>query len=144
MSKRAVSPVIATVLLIALVTAAAAIVFLVVMPMLKPAPDALITPQQGSTAATSNNRKIQVDIKALNGDLNISSVSAVISSNGTTLSGVTIEDAQGNSLIGSLINKDQSITAYIVGPFVQGTQYSITISFTSGGSTISKTFDVTA
>ena len=44
MKKRAVSPVIATVLLIALVTAAAAIVFLVVIPMLTPA-NAILLPK---------------------------------------------------------------------------------------------------
>ena len=144
MRKRAVSPVIATVLLIALVTAAAAIVFLVVMPMLKPSPDANITVHPGSIPGTGSNRKIQVDIEAKNGNLNITGVTAVPTSGGSELTNLDVQDAQGNSLLNTIINQDTSKTVYIVGPFSEGTQYTITLHFTSGGSTVDKTFTVTA
>ena len=139
MKKRAVSPVIATVLLIALVTAAAAIVFLVVIPMLNPAPTALITATTGSTDAGGGDRAIAVKIDALNGALNITGVEV------TGLTGVTILDAPaGVSVIYDVIPKDGSMTVYLVGAFNIGTEYSITISFESGGSSISSTFAHTA
>ena len=139
MKKRAVSPVIATVLLIALVTAAAAIVFLVVIPMLNPAPTALITATPGSTDAGGGNRAIGVKIDALNGALNITGVQV------TGVTGVTVLDSPtGASVIYDVIAKDGSMTIYIVGAFDIGTEYSITISFDSGGSSISSAFTHTA
>jgi FlaG/FlaF family flagellin (archaellin) len=139
MKKRAVSPVIATVLLIALVTAAAAIVFLVVIPMLNPAPTALLTVTPNSTDAGSGNRAIQVDVKALNGALNITGVDV------TGVTGVTLLDSPtGSSVIYSIITQDGSMTIYIVGAFSVATEYSITISFESGVSSIAQSFTHTA
>lgn len=139
MKKRAVSPVIATVLLIALVTAAAAIVFLVVIPMLNPAPTALITATPGSLEAGGSNRAIAVKIDALNGALNITGVDV------TGLTGVTLLDApEGSSVIFDVIAKDGSQTIYIVGAFAESTEYSIIITFESGGSEIASSFKHTA
>ena len=139
MKKRAVSPVIATVLLIALVTAAAAIVFLVVIPMLNPAPVALITVTPGSTDAGGGDRAIAVKIDAKNGALNITGVTV------TGVAGVTVLDMPtGTSVIHEVVAQDGSMTVYIVGAFSVATEYSITISFESGGSTISSTFAHTA
>jgi FlaG/FlaF family flagellin (archaellin) len=139
MKKRAVSPVIATVLLIALVTAAAAIVFLVVIPMLNPAPTALLTVTPNSTDAGSGNRAIQVDVKALNGALNITGVDV------TGVTGVTLLDSPtGSSVIYSVITQDGSMTIYIVGAFSVATEYSITINFESGVSSIAQSFTHTA
>lgn len=139
MKKRAVSPVIATVLLIALVTAAAAIVFLVVIPMLNPAPVALITVTPGSTDAGGGDRAIAVKIDAKNGALNITGIAV------TGVSGVTLLDLpEGTSVIYDVIAQDGSMTVYIVGAFSVATEYSITISFESGESSISSTFSHTA
>lgn len=139
MKKRAVSPVIATVLLIALVTAAAAIVFIVVIPMLNPAPTALIIATPGSLDAGAPNRAIAVKIDALNGALNITGVEV------TGVAGVTILDSpEGTSVIYDVIAQDGSMTVYIVGAFSVATEYSIIISFESGGSEISSAFTHTA
>lgn len=139
MKKRAVSPVIATVLLIALVTAAAAIVFLVVIPMLNPAPVALITATPGSTEAGGSDRAIAVKIDAKNGALNITGVAV------TGVVGVTILDLPtGTSVLYDVVAQDGSMTVYIVGAFSVATEYSITISFESGVSEISSTFSHTA
>ncbi|MHA1345227.1 MAG: archaellin/type IV pilin N-terminal domain-containing protein [Candidatus Heimdallarchaeaceae archaeon] len=139
MKKRAVSPVIATVLLIALVTAAAAIVFIVVIPMLNPAPTALIIATPGSTDAGGGDRAIAVKIDALNGALNITGVEV------TGVVGVTILDSPtGTSVVYEVVPQDGSMTVYIVGAFSVATEYSIIISFESGGSEISSAFTHTA
>ncbi|MCG3255738.1 MAG: type IV pilin [Candidatus Heimdallarchaeota archaeon] len=135
MKKRGVSPVIATVLLIALVTAAAAIVFLVVIPMLQGSPEAIITITPGSTNTTTGDRAIQIKVEAKNGPLNITGVSVI------GLTGVQILDLpEGSSLIGTVIAENEFDTLYIVGPFALGAVYDITLSFGE----LDKTFSHTA
>ncbi len=135
MKKRGVSPVIATVLLIALVTAAAAIVFLVVIPMLQPNIDATLIATPGSSDAGSGNRAIEINIKALGGALNITSVSV------TDVTGVELLDAPtGSSVIYTVIEENGQLTVYVVGAFSIGTAYDITLEFDA----ISKTINHTA
>jgi len=134
MKKRGVSPVIATVLLIALVTAAAAIVFLVVIPMLQPNIDATLIATPNSSDAGGGNRAIEINIKALGGALNITGVSV------TGVTGVEILDAPaGTSLIYTVIEENNQLTVYIVGAFAIGTEYDITIEFDAISKTISHT-----
>ena len=134
MKKRGVSPVIATVLLIALVTAAAAIVFLVVIPMLQPSVDATIIATPNSSDAGSGNRAIEINIKAIGGSLNITSVSVA------GVSGVVILDAPaGSSVVYTVIEDNAQMTVYVVGAFSVGTEYDITIEFDSISKTISHT-----
>lgn len=135
MKKRGVSPVIATVLLIALVTAAAAIVFLVVIPMLQGSPEAVLTITPGSTTTTTSDRAIQIKVEAKNGPLNITGVSVI------GLTGVQILDLpEGSSLIGTVIAENEFDTLYIVGLFDLGAVYDITLSFGE----LDKTFSHTA
>jgi flagellin-like protein len=134
MKKRGVSPVIATVLLIALVTAAAAIVFLVVIPMLQPNIDATLIATPNSSDAGGGNRAIEINIKALGGALNISSVTV------TGVTGVEILDAPtGATVVGTVIEENDQLTVYVVGAFTVGIEYDITIEFDSISKTISHT-----
>ena len=135
MKKRGVSPVIATVLLIALVTAAAAIVFLVVIPMLKPSTEALLTPTPNSTDVGGGDRAIEVKVEAKGGALNITGVTV------TGLTGVEILDAPtGSSMIYVVIEENTFDMVYIVGAFSVGTSYDITLEFID----VSKSFSHTA
>ena len=131
MKKRGVSPVIATVLLIALVTAAAAIVFLVVIPMLQPKSEATLIITPGSTDVGGGYRAIEVKVDAVGGSLNITSVTV------TGLSGVQLLDTPtGSSMIYVVIPAEGTDMVYIVGAFSIGTDYDITLEFAE----VSKSF----
>lgn len=138
MKKKAVSPVIATVLLIALVTAAAAIVFLVVMPMLNPGAKATITADPNSVDLGDGTRKIVFHIKAVGGDLTLTNVSVV------PYVALTVEDATGNNMINGVISDGSEKTVVVIGAFTQGTEYSFTFTFTSGDSDYTTTYSHTA
>ena len=131
MKKRAVSPVIATVLLIALVTAAAAIVFLVVIPMLRPGATPYFV-ATGSSAVNGTHRSISVSIEARGGDLVFNNV---------TCEQVPILEV---SNLGASIAENNKITVIIKGTFEISTEYTFTFSFTSGGSTFESVFEHTA
>ena len=123
MKKRAVSPVIATVLLIALVTAAAAIVFLVVIPMLTPADAILVAKstvdnQDGNFTVTINVKALAADI-VFNGNVTVSPTVSFFVVTSTTP--VTIENG---------LQSDVTIK----GTFQSGTTYTVTLTFTAGGS----------
>jgi flagellin-like protein len=135
MKKRGVSPVIATVLLIALVTAAAAIVFLVVIPMLQPKSEATLIITPGSSDVGGGDRAIEVKVDAVGGSLNITSVTV------TGLTGVQLLDTPtGSSMIYVVIAAEGTDMVYIVGAFNIGTSYDITLEFAE----VSKTFSHTA
>ncbi len=135
MKKRGVSPVIATVLLIALVTAAAAIVFLVVIPMLQPKSEATLIITPGSSDVGGGDRAIEVKVDAVGGSLNITSVTV------TGLTGVQLLDTPtGSSMIYVVIAAEGTDMVYIVGAFNVGTSYDITLEFAE----VSKTFSHTA
>ena len=124
MKKRGVSPVIATVLLIALVTAAAAIVFLVVIPMLQPKSEATLIITPGSSDVGGGDRAIEVKVDAVGGSLNITSVTV------TGLTGVQLLDTPtGSSMIYVVIAAEGTDMVYIVGAFNVGTSYDITLEF---------------
>ena len=124
MKKRGVSPVIATVLLIALVTAAAAIVFLVVIPMLQPKSEATLIITPGSNDVGGGNRAIEIKVDAIGGSLNITGVTV------TGLTGVQILDTPtGSSMIYVVIDENGSDMVYIVGAFNVGTSYDFTLEF---------------
>ena len=123
MKKRAVSPVIATVLLIALVTAAAAIVFLVVIPMLTPADAILVakTPIDNGDGnyTVSVNVKAQASDIVFNGTVTVSpTVSYLVV---TTTTPVEIENGQSKDIT-------------FKGSFTIGITYTITLTFIAGGS----------
>ncbi len=135
MKKRGVSPVIATVLLIALVTAAAAIVFLVVIPMLQPKSEATLIITPGSNDVGGGNRAIEIKVDAIGGSLNITGVTI------TGLTGVQLLDTPtGSSMIYVVIEENKSDMIYIVGAFNIGTSYDITLEFAE----LSKSFSHTA
>ncbi|MCE7747258.1 MAG: hypothetical protein GPJ51_02605 [Candidatus Heimdallarchaeota archaeon] len=135
MKKRGVSPVIATVLLIALVTAAAAIVFLVVIPMLQPKSEATLIVTPGSSDVGGGDRALEVKVDAVGGSLNITSVTV------TGLTGVQLLDTPtGSSMIYVVIAAEGTDMVYIVGAFNVGTSYDITLEFAE----VSKTFSHTA
>ncbi|MHA1224544.1 MAG: type IV pilin [Candidatus Heimdallarchaeaceae archaeon] len=138
MKKRGVSPVIATVLLIALVTAAAAIVFLVVIPMLNPTAKPIFTYQDGSTDLGGGTRQIKVDVRASGGSLTIESVTV-----SPTLT-ISVVNATDGSMIGQTIEAEATVSILLKGAFVVGTDYTFTFTFTSGDDTISESITVTA
>ena len=135
MKKRGVSPVIATVLLIALVTAAAAIVFLVVIPMLQPKSEATLIITPGSNDVGGGDRAIEVKVDAVGGSLNITGV--II----TGLTGIQLLDTPtGSSMIFVVIEAEGTDMIYIVGAFNIGQSYDITLEFAE----VSKSFTHTA
>lgn len=138
MKKRGVSPVIATVLLIALVTAAAAIVFLVVIPMLQPTADAIFTYDQGSADEGGGNRLILVTIKAVGGPLTVDSVTVNPVLTLQVLNGTDVD------MIGQTIPAEASVSIKLIAAFEVGTEYVFTITFTSGDDSLIKTVTVTA
>ena len=138
MKKRAVSPVIATVLLIALVTAAAAIVFLVVIPMLNPTAVPVFTYLDGSTDIGGGDRQISVDIKATGGSLTIDSVTVTPSLT------ISVVNATAGNMIGQTIEAEATITVLIQGAFSVGTDYTFTFTFTSGDDVVSEPITITA
>ncbi len=138
MKKRGVSPVIATVLLIALVTAAAAIVFLVVIPMLQPAAVPIFTYQDGSSDLGNGTRQFIVDVKASGGVLTVEAVAVA-----PTLTISVLNSTDGN-MIGQAIVAESTVSLKIQGAFVVGTEYTFTFSFTSGEDNIAKDITITA
>ena len=124
MKKRGVSPVIATVLLIALVTAAAAIVFLVVIPMLQPNATALVTGVVG-TDNGDGNYTVVITVQAEGADLVY---------NGTVTASPTVTYLASTTASGLSIPNGETKTITIVGAFQVGTDYTINLYFTSGDS----------
>ena len=122
MKKRAVSPVIATVLLIALVTAAAAIVFLVVIPMLQPAPEAIV---KGVTYNDQGdgNFSVTITVLAQGGDITF---------NGTLEASPTVAYLVVDSTIPLSIGNGVQKTITVIGSFSAGTKYSLTLAFLAG------------
>ncbi len=129
MKKRAVSPVIATVLLIALVTAAAAIVFLVVIPMLRPGATPYFVATPGSSSVNATYRSISIQIEARGGDLVF---------DGVTCEQITILEV---SNVGASIAENNKITVTIKATFEIGEEYTFTFTFTSGDSTFESVFE---
>ena len=127
MKKRAVSPVIATVLLIALVTAAAAIVFLVVIPMLNPSPQAIVIGAIDVTENLDGNFTIIVTIQAQSADLTF---------NGTITSAPVVAYLSPDTSTGYAIANGATGQITVTGSFVSGTEYKIIIYFSAGDSTI--------
>ena len=123
MKKRGVSPVIATILLIALVTAAAAIVFLVVIPMLNPSPKAIV--QETNAIKAGGNYTVYITIQAAGGDILYDDVTA-----SPTISFLMLNSTQPFSITNG--NTKQLV---FIGTFEGGTEYTLTIDFTSGEST---------
>ncbi|MHA1115408.1 MAG: type IV pilin [Candidatus Heimdallarchaeaceae archaeon] len=131
MKKRGVSPVIATVLLIALVTAAAAIVFLVVLPMVQnPGAQALITPPSGAIDNGNGTMTFNFQIKATGGDI--------------TVSDVVVSPTVTVSFTSVTIGAETTQTVQVWGAFTDNTEYTFTFTFTSGDSSFTETVSVTA
>ncbi len=122
MKKRAISPVIATVLLIGLVVAAAALVFFVVMPMLQPSGTALVTYNTGSYTSDGTNATFSFNVQASGADITIIEVT---SNNGTiVISELEIGNGQTKTLTVSTGDTQ----------YVSGTSYTFTIKFEYGES----------
>ncbi|MHA1954882.1 MAG: archaellin/type IV pilin N-terminal domain-containing protein [Candidatus Heimdallarchaeaceae archaeon] len=124
MKKRGVSPVIATILLIALVTAAAAIVFLVVIPMLNPVPEAIVKSVQANEA--SGNYTITFTVLATGGDI-------VFDGTVTSTPAATFEVI---TAAGLEITSSTQATIQINGIFTVGEVYNFNIYFSSGDSEV--------
>lgn len=138
MKKRGVSPVIATVLLIALVTAAAAIVFLVVIPMLQPAAVPIFTYTQGSSDLGGGTRQFIVDVKASGGPLTVDAVTV-----SPTLT-ISVLNATDGSMIGQVIVAEATVSLKIQGAFAVGTDYTFSFAFSSGDDDVAKDITITA
>ncbi|MCG3220646.1 MAG: type IV pilin [Candidatus Heimdallarchaeota archaeon] len=125
MKKRGVSPVIATILLIALVTAAAAIVFLVVIPMLNPAPEAIV--KTISTTQDNGNYTVVFTILAQGGDIVF---------NGTVDPSPDVAYLNVVTAAGLEIKNGIQKQITIIGSFTVGESYTFNIYFTAGDSDI--------
>lgn len=126
MKKRGVSPVIATVLLIALVTAAAAIVFLVVIPMLQPPPEAIVKSVTYNDLG-DGNFSVAITILAQGADMVF---------NGTVEANPTVVYLVVDSTTPlSITNGVQKIIT-IIGSFTAGEAYSLTLSFLAGNNDV--------
>ncbi|MCG3215730.1 MAG: hypothetical protein KAS63_03375 [Candidatus Heimdallarchaeota archaeon] len=132
MKKRAVSPVIATVLLIALVTAAAAIVFLVVIPMLTPA-NAILT-EVSSIDQGDGNFSITIRAAAQASDVVF---------NGTVAVSPTVTYLAVSSTTPVTIENGESKDITIIGSFSSGVKCTITLTFIAGGTEFSSIIEVT-
>ncbi|NPD88456.1 MAG: hypothetical protein HGN29_07015 [Asgard group archaeon] len=125
MKKRGVSPVIATILLIALVTAAAAIVFLVVIPMLNPAPKAIVQESNVVLAGDGLNYTVTITIQAEGNDILYTDVSA-----SPIVSYLVLDSTEPFS-----ISNGATKQIVFTGSFTIGIEYTLTINFSSGEST---------
>jgi len=125
MKKRGVSPVIATILLIALVTAAAAIVFLVVIPMLNPAPKAIVQEVIAVEDVGTNNYTVTISVQAVGQDITF---------NGTVVSSPSVTYMVVTTTLPVTIDNGNTGQIIIVGSFVEGTEYTLTLTFYSGDS----------
>ncbi|MHA2357848.1 MAG: archaellin/type IV pilin N-terminal domain-containing protein [Candidatus Heimdallarchaeaceae archaeon] len=125
MKKRGVSPVIATILLIALVTAAAAIVFLVVIPMLNPAPKAIVQ-EVVAIDAGGGNYSVTITVQAEGQDIVF---------NGTLVSAPTVTYIGVTSTLPLSIPNGETKQIIILGSFQLGVAYTLTMTFTAGEST---------
>ena len=125
MKKRGVSPVIATILLIALVTAAAAIVFLVVIPMLNPAPKAIVQENNVVLAGDGLNYTVTITIQAEGGDILYTDVSA-----SPVVTYIVLDSTEPFSITNGNVKQ-----IVFTGSFTVGTEYTLTINFSSGEST---------
>ena len=133
MNKRAVSPVIATVLLIALVTAAAAIVFLVVIPMLTPANAILVAKSADFNDSTGNTTVI----------IGISAEGADIIFNGTIVSSPTVAYLEFTTTIPLSISNGATKDLKLVGSFARGVEHTITLTFVAGKNEFSQVVKIT-
>ena len=137
MKKRGVSPVIATVLLIALVTAAAAIVFLVVIPMLQPTATPAFIYDDGASNIGGGQYRFSVDIKVTGGSLTIDNVTVV------PVLTISVVNATDHTMIGYNID-EATVTVFIKGAFIPGTDYTFTFSFSSGEDKLSEDITINA
>ncbi len=126
MKKRGVSPVIATVLLIALVTAAAAIVFLVVIPMLQPPPEAIV---KGVTYNDLGDGNFSVAITVL-------AQGADMVFNGTVEASPTVTYLVIDTTTPLSIENGVQKIITIIGSFTVGEAYSLTLSFLAGNNDV--------
>ena len=132
MKKRAVSPVIATVLLIALVTAAAAIVFLVVIPMLTPA-NAILLPK--STIDNGDgNFTVTIGVTAEGSDIIF---------NGTLTASPTVAYLEVSSTTPMTIANGASKDVVLIGSFTAGVKYTLTLTFVAGKNEFTQVVEVT-
>lgn len=127
MKKRGVSPVIATVLLIALVTAAAAIVFLVVIPMLHPTPKAIVDIVNVSDNGDGNFTVI----------VNFSAQGANLAFNGTVKSSPDVDYLEVVTAPGYTVENGKPGQIELIGSFNHpSTAYTLTLYFEFEGSVI--------
>ncbi len=132
MKKRAVSPVIATVLLIALVTAAAAIVFLVVIPMLTPA-NAILLPKS-SVDNGDGNFTLTVGVTAEGSDIIF---------NGTIAISPTVAYSAVSSTTPTTISNGATKDITVIGSFTAGVKYTLTLTFIAGKNEFTQIVEIT-
>ncbi len=124
--KRGVSPVIATVLLIALVTAAAAIVFLVVLPMMQPSGELIVTANGDLAAYNDTSQTFSLQIKALGADVTIDSISVDGTSTEIVTTPLTINNGQTRTFTVRWDNSTTNLSST--------SSYTITVAFSYGDS----------
>ena len=132
MKKRAVSPVIATVLLIALVTAAAAIVFLVVIPMLTPA-NAILLPKS-TIDNLDGNFTVTIGVTAEGSDIVF---------NATITASPTVAYLEVTSTTPMTIANGASKDITLIGSFTAGLKYTLTLTFIAGKNEFTQVVEVT-
>jgi flagellin-like protein len=137
--KKAVSPVIATILLIALTVTAAAIVYFVVVPLLRANPE-LVATDYGKVAGTNN--KYEVTIQNNGGaDANLAGLTAITFTNTTDDYNPTHAYYSISTEITTwpyVVTQGDTVTLIFEmgGAFTTGSQYTFTLEYDSG-----KTFD---
>ncbi|MGC9780434.1 MAG: type IV pilin [Candidatus Heimdallarchaeota archaeon] len=131
--KKAVSPVIATILLIALTVTAAAIVYFVVVPLLTVNPE-LVTTDYGKISGTTN--QYEIELKNIGQDVaNIANLEAF------ELTNTTDTDNPSAAYIGTdavtfpyVINQGDTVIFVLefAGNFTPGGQYTLTVIYDEG------------
>ncbi|MFW9922284.1 MAG: archaellin/type IV pilin N-terminal domain-containing protein [Candidatus Thorarchaeota archaeon] len=125
---KAVSPVIATILLIALTVTAAAIVYFVVVPLLKPKVEITVT-GYGFVTGTDDQFEFTVNVlTAPEGGATISAV-AVTFFNGSETNAPVV---QGFTEVVISQGSSQKITITVSPDFIDGEQYTIIITYDGG------------
>jgi flagellin-like protein len=131
--KKAVSPVIATILLIALTVTAAAIVYFVVVPLLTQKPELVYT-NNGKVPATTN--QYEVTIQNIGGDVaNIEGLTSITLVNSTdTINPTAVNAGVTPVVFPTSIDQGGTVTWTFIfnSDFTPGSSYTLTITYDAG------------
>ncbi|NHJ32138.1 MAG: type IV pilin [Asgard group archaeon] len=134
--KKAVSPVIAPILLIALTVTAAAIVYFVVVPLLRANPDLVYT-NHGKVAGTDNKYEIAIQNNG-GADANLAGLTAFTFDNGTAYNPAHVYYSVADEITEWPYVIAQGSTVTLIcemsGAFTGGSQYTFTLEYDNGKS----------